>query len=362
MRPALTPRRRGARGMTLVELVVAAGLMTILIVTLLKLVDDFLGLWQQGELRRRTAEEAAGVLELLAGDLAALESGPRGDLLAEWVFFDADGDGTAESKWPRLRLVRHASPRELALLQAGRARPELDQGLLEVFLGVLPARAGVPDPDLRAEGVLWRGERLYGSEEGVSVFDERYLSATGRPAPGAVEEVSGGVLWLGLEFASQTTLLYDGWDLGQGPDAAVPSWDAWKRGRANVERHEWNEFGAGLGEPAGQPLLPRRVRLELELEQSRDLKRRTRVARLVEPADGAVVVEDGTRVPREPGAHVLIGSEWMQVVSRSGDTLTVRRGQRGTAPGIHTRGALVHFGATLVREVPLTVMTEDWAR
>jgi hypothetical protein len=348
--------------MTLVELVVAAGLMTILIVTLLKLVDDFLGLWEAGELRRRTAEEAAGVLELLAGDLATLESGPRGDLLAEWVFHDTDGDGTAESMWPRLRFVRHASARELALAQAGRAEPEPDQGLLEVFWAVLPARAGAPDPDLRAEGVLWRGERLYGSAQGESVFDPDFLSATGRPAPGSVEEASGGVLWLGMEFATQTTLLYDGWELGAGLAAAVPSWDAWKLGRANVERHEWNEFGAGLGDPAGEPLLPRRVRLELELERARDLKRRTRVARLIEPRDGSLVVEDGSRLPTAEGAFVRIGAEWMRVVSVVGDTLTVRRGARGTAPGVHTRGALVHWGATLVREVPLEVMKEDWAR
>ena len=41
MRPVRPQPRRAARGMTLVELVVAAGLMTILILTLLKLVDDF---------------------------------------------------------------------------------------------------------------------------------------------------------------------------------------------------------------------------------------------------------------------------------------------------------------------------------
>jgi len=345
-----------------VELIVAAGLMTILIVTVLKLVDDFLSLWEAGELRRRTAEEAAGVTELLARDLATLESGPRGDLLAEWVFFDTDGDGVAESKWPRVRLVRSASPREIALLQAGRSAPELGQGLLEVVWTVLPARAGVPAADLRAEGVLWRGERLFGSTEGVSIFDADFLSSAGRPAPGSVEAVSGGVLWLGLEFATQTTLLYDGWELGSGPAGVVPSWDAWKRGRANVERHEWNEFGAGLGEPAGGPLLPRRVRLELELERERDLRRRTRVARLVEPRDGSFAVQDGARVPAEPGSFVLIGAEWMQVTNVSGNQVTVRRGSRGTAPAVHERGSLVHFGATLVREVPLAVMKEDWAR
>ena len=79
------------RGMTLVELVVAAGLLSILLVALLALMDDFLALWEKGEVRRATVEESAGVVELLATDLAGLEPGPRGDLLAEWAFFDTDG-------------------------------------------------------------------------------------------------------------------------------------------------------------------------------------------------------------------------------------------------------------------------------
>ena len=359
--PPARPARRSA-GLTLVELVVAAGLMTILIVALLTLVDDFLGLWQRSELRRRTAEEASGVVGLLSGDLVSLERGPRGDLLAEWVFFDTDGDGVAESKWPRVRLVRHASPRELALLQAGREQPERGEGLLEVVWAVLPARAGVPDADRRAEGVLWRGERIYGSEEGLSVFDPRFLSSTGHPAAGSVEEVSNGVLWLGLEFATQTTLLYDGWRLGSGLEHAVASWDAWKRGRANAERHVWNEFGASLPDPALRPLLPRRVRLEVELEQERDLKRRTRLVRPAEPADSTLAVEDGRRLPRARGAFVRVGAEWMQVTAVSGDSVTVRRGVRGTAAALHERGALVHYGGTLVREVPLSTGQEDWAQ
>lgn len=348
--------------MTLVELVVAAGLLTILIVAMLRMIDDFLSLWQASELRRRTAEEASGVAELLASDLAALEGGSRGDLLAEWAFFDTDGDGTSETKWPRLRLVRHASARELALHRAGRTAAERDQGLLEVVYTVLPARSTPREADLRAEGVLWRGEQLYGGEGHVSIFDQAFLSASGRPSPNAVEEVSSGVLWLGMQFARPTTLLYDGWRLGEDLESAVPAWDAWRLGRANAERHIWNQAAAGLPDPAGRPLLPRRARLEIELEQERDLVRRTRLMRAIEPGEGALPVEDSRRLPKEGGAHVLVDGEWMRVRSVSGDLVAVERGQRGTLPAAHGRGALIHFGATLVREVPLSSAREDWAR
>lgn len=352
--------RARAPGFTLVELVVAAGLMTLLIVTLFSLVDDFLSLWEKSELRRQVIEEGSGVTELLAADLSSLEPGPRGDLLCEWVFHDTDGDGVSESKWPRLRLVRNASPRELALHQAARPdeRKELGEGLLEVVWVVLPARARSNERDLRAEGFLWRGERLYGSSEGISVFDDAYFSTTGRPAAGAVSEVTGGVLWLDLAFATQTSSLADGWESG-GLGGVTPSWDAWLLERANFERHVWNEFGAGMPEVDERPLMPRRVRITLEIERTKDLKRRTRSLTQVGPEDTAFAVDDGRRLP-EPGAFVLLDAEWMQVVSTSGERLSVKRGARGTTPAPHEPGALVHHGMRVVREVPIATHQEDW--
>lgn len=348
------------RGMTLIELVVAAGLLSILLVALLKLMEDFLSLWDKSENRRATVEESSGVVELLANDLASLEPGGRGDILAEWVFFDSDGDGVEETGWPRLRLVRHATPREIELLQAERDDKLPGQGLFEIVWAVLPARAQAPNVDLRAEGVLWRGERLVGDPESLSFFDDAYLSGRGYPAPGTTQDVSRGVLWLGLSFASQTSNLRDGWEFGSEPGDVWPSWDGWMKGRANRERHEWNEFGAGLVRPADRPLLPRRVRIELELERERDLKRRTRLARLVEPGDDVLTLDDATRVPRERGRHVRVDAEWMEVVSVSGRSLSVRRGVRGTPPALHKTGALVHYGETVLREVPLSIQQEDW--
>jgi hypothetical protein len=329
-------------------------------VALLSLMDDFLAMWERSEARRGTVEESAGVVELLAEDLAGLEPGPRGDVLAEWAFFDTDGDGVNETGWPRLRLVRHATPREIALTQAAREERLPGQGLLEVLWAVLPARALSNDPDLRAEGVLWRGERLVGDPEGLSFFSEQYLSGRGYPTPGTTQDVSRGVLWLSLSFASQTSNLRDGWTLGSELREVWPAWDGWMRGRANSEAHVWNEFGAGLVRPADRPLLPRRVRIELELERERELKRRTRLSKLVEPGDTVLALDDPSRVPDEKGRCVKVGSEWMEVLSLSGSQLTVRRGVRGTRPGLHKTGALVHHGELVVRELPIALQQEDW--
>ena len=363
MSPRFHRAARSRRGLTLVELVLSAGLLAILLAAVFQLVRQFMGVWEKSEVRRMQVEEATGVSELLAADLVALEPGPRGDLLAEWVFFDHDLNGTAETKWPRVRMVRHASPAELARLQAGeQADARLaGEGLIEVVWAVLPTQPGTRDEGRRAIGTLWRGERVFGPARGADVplFSEEYLSRGGVPRPGSTQEVTGGVLWLGMQFATQATILRDGWRVGREAGDAVASWDAWNRKRPVAERHVWNDTSDFLPKVSDAPLLPRRVRLELELEQASDLKRRTRLSAFINQQDGSFEVDDPARLPAV-GGHVLIDAEWMLVTSVSGRWVSVKRGARGTAPAAHDNGALVHFGRTMLREVPIATHREDW--
>jgi type II secretory pathway pseudopilin PulG len=102
-----------ATGFTLIELVLASGLLAILMIGVFALIDGSLSLWRRTETRRNLTEQGSGVMELLSRDLRALEGGSRGDLLVEWVQFDTDGDGLKEMGWPRMRFVRQASRAEL---------------------------------------------------------------------------------------------------------------------------------------------------------------------------------------------------------------------------------------------------------
>jgi prepilin-type N-terminal cleavage/methylation domain-containing protein len=355
---------RSRRGMTLVELLIAAGIFAVILLVVFRLLQQFLEVWDKAELRRMQVEEASGVAELFAADLDALEPGARGDLLAEWVFFDVNADGTAETKWPRVRFVRHASDAELARMQAGLPPDEriVGEGLIEVIWAVLPAHPGSRDKDLLSLGRVWRGERVYGPARGadVSFFDERYLSSTGVPRPGSTHEVSSGCLWIGMQFATQTSLLENsGWKIGRELGDTVASWDAWARGRPNAERHVWNDPAAFLPEPSDAPLVPRRVRLEFEFERPADAKRRTKLSAYCGQQEGALEAEDGRKLP-DLGAFVLIDAEWMQVTGVIGDSFTVKRGQRGTPAAAHEAGAFVHFGRTTVREAPIATHREDW--
>jgi hypothetical protein len=352
-------RRRG--GFTLVELLVAAGLLVVVSLLVFGFLRRFTSLWQKSEQRRELVEEASGITELFAEDLGSLVNGPRGDLVAEWVFFDTDGDDQPETMWPRLRFLRFATEAELARAQAGvveAQRKHAGEGVLEVCWLVAPAHAGKTEPDRRAEGILMRGERLVG-DESLSFFEPGFFDASNRPRQ-TPNEVSGGILWFGLEFATQTSLVFDGWKIGDELADAATSWDAWNRGRPNAERHFWNEPGKGMPKAGERALLPRRVRLSLEIERADDRLRRTRLASAMAAADAVIEVEDGTRVPEVRGSFVRIDAEWMELTSVDRNTVNVRRGARGSNPVAHERGAMVHFGRALVREVPVRMHQEDW--
>lgn len=356
------PEERGEEGLTLVELVLAAGLLSMLMVAVFNLLDSFLGMWEKSETRRQLVEEASGIGELLATDLSALEAGPRGDFLAEWVFFDTDGEGGADTMWPRIRMVRHASPAELDRMFAGQALgPQDTQGLIEVVWAILPARPVHSNPDLRAEALAWRGERLLrpSQSDDPSIFEDEFLSRAGFPRPGATNEVSGGILWFGMQFATQTSILNDGWSIGDGLQDCATSWDAWGKGRPNADRTEWNLPGRGMPTARTSPILPRRVRIELEIEREKDLKKRTRLSRFTSTEERTLQLDHKGRVP-DVGAFVRVDAEWMQITTVTGRQVGVRRGQRATEATTHESGALVHWGFPLVREVPIAQHQEDW--
>jgi hypothetical protein len=107
-------------------------------------------------------------------------------------------------------------------------------------------------------------------------------------------------------------------------------------------------------------LLPRRVKLELELERPKDAQRRTRLSEVLELGANTMRVDDETRLPITPGAFVKIDGEWLKLGSVNGRTVGVQRGMRGSRAANHDRGARSHFGETYVREIPIRLSQEDW--
>jgi prepilin-type N-terminal cleavage/methylation domain-containing protein len=358
-------------GLTMIELLCALLILAGLMVLVFQLIDRTLGVWRRSETRSSLLGQAACVADLFAHDLRGLENGARGDLVLEWARFDTDGDGVPESKWPRLRLVRQASSAEVARLSeelqresGGPATPDAQTRVLRASTGLvetiwLVAPASLVDPDARAEGILWRGERLVDDASSKSFFAPDFLGSSGRPPAGATEELTTGLLWMQVLCAAQTSIVHERWQLGNEPADAAAAWDAWGKDRPDASALAWNQKHPGIVVARGRPALPRRVRLELEFERESDRTRRTRLVDVVDQADSRIALDDGSRLP-EPGAFVLIDAEWLELSAVDGDAAAVKRGARGTTPRTHARGALVHWGAPLARELVVTTCREDW--
>jgi len=358
-------------GLTMIELMCALLILAILMVLVFQLIDRTLGLWRRSETRSSLLEQAASVADLFAHDLRGLENGAQGDFVLEWVRFDTDGDGVPETTWPRLRLVRQGSSAEVARLteevqraSGATATPDAAARVLRAAPGLiesiwLVAPASFVDPDARAEGILWRGERLVDDASSQSFFAPDFLGSSGRPPAGATEELTTGVLWMQVLCAAQTSIVHERWQIGHEPADATAAWDAWCKERPDASSVAWNQQHPGIVAAQGRPALPRRVRLELEFEREIDRLHRTRLVDVVDQDDVRLRLDDGSRLP-EPGAFVRIDAEWLELSAVDGNSAGVRRGARGTTPRTHARGALVHWGAALAREVVVATCRENW--
>jgi type II secretory pathway pseudopilin PulG len=367
-------RDAGKSGLTLIELVIALGLLALLMLLVIQVFDRALATWRTAETRRAVMEAASVATELVTDDLRGVEGGPRGDFLLEWVMYDTNSDGVRETKWPRLRLVRQASGGEVARIQRDmRLVAETKQAQnggevvkvepaspsqLEVVWMIAPSSTS--DKDARSVGILWRGERLVTDAGSKSFFAHDFFGASNLPPAGATQEVTGGLLWLNILLASQTTSVHDGWKLSHEQQGAATSWDAWSKDRPDASMHPWNERQAGVPVAKQRPVLPRRARVELEIERPIDRIRRTRTVDAIDNQTVTLRVDDGQSVPLEPDAHILLDAEWMKVVSVDGGRVVVERAQRGTTAVGHDKGTLVHFGLRMVTEVTIAAFREDW--
>lgn len=371
---------RAQRGLTLIELVLATALFSFMMVAVFQLVESSLSMWRRGDARRSVLEQTTTVAEILARDLRTLEGGQSGDLVIEWASFDSDKDGKVDSIHPRIRLVRQVTAAERALIYeltavrraealAARgivvseqelAKPELSEGhaLAEVVWVFAPV--GSKEADESAEVVVYRGERLVEDNSTTSYFEPDFLSRSGHVPTHVLEEVSSGLLWIDVLSAAQTTVVKEGWTRGEQLSNASPSWDAWQRQRPDVELHDWNKEHPGLPLVDDTPAFPRRVRFEFEFERERDRRFRARTAEAFGPGDASFKVDMPERVPRGKDTWIMIGQEWMLVRSVHGDTVSVSRGERGSAVVAHEADELVHFGIRMIREVPIPVHRENW--
>ncbi len=112
--------------------------------------------------------------------------------------------------------------------------------------------------------------------------------------------------------------------------------------------------------PGPKPLLPRRIRLELEVQRTSDARRAAELVDGIDETTTTFEVTSGRRVSAAVGRHVMVGGEWMKVTAVRRDTVTVQRGTRATAARFHGPGVKLQFGSPMILDLPVVMYEDDW--
>lgn len=167
------------RGMTLLEVTLALGLLAVLSVFVMQVINSVTDLWSSGERRGRGDLVFATAVERFRGDLAALHRGRRGWFILDSYIAEPEEEGQPAWRLPRLRF-----------LAEGAALPDLDPSGrhgVEVMWVVEPERSGTNNRLAR----LVRYGQIEG--DGVGLRDGGQAERLRRQGDGLV--VLDGLLW-----------------------------------------------------------------------------------------------------------------------------------------------------------------------
>ena len=395
-------RRTGLDGYTLIELLLAMSLFTVIstgLIALLSRSSDFL---TSGASQTETMDATQTFAEAFGDDISAMasradsETGrPDVRLFCDWAGVDMNDDKKPDLTLQRLFFVR--SIHNEAASEAGQssgitvgAKEYLNQladakkvadgtlkasgGLMEVFWMALPEPGGDP-----AVMQLWRGYRappggpnsLLPLRGGLDTFAKG--SEKGPTSPADVRAVAkpilSGVLFFGVDFWSRKTTTWDP-KVRVRDGGAVRTWDS-TRGilplGEDLDAFVFSKVQGAQESPslndATDDTYPRKVRVTCVLEE---LGRNARVGWLDQDlaADAkAVPCADTKFFPATDTAqrYVKIDGEWMEVgLPAGGNIPVIRRGARGTTATKHSAGAKIHHGRTFVQEYDVATFRDTY--
>jgi len=281
--------RRGERGMTLAEVLVAMVLFGILAAFVVGVVNSVLNLWQAGERRGRGDLVFAAAVERLRGDVAALHTGPRGWLVLDDWQAAPEHDGQPAWRLPRLRFLADGA--------IAREADPTGRGAVEVAWIVVPEDA--------ANHRLCRLVRLVQPESAPRSFlEENWMTQVARSGAGLT--VMDGVAH--AEFRSREPGSAD-----FQPGSRVESYALYGF-PAEIEVRLERVGGGGRRKP---PLL--------DSDLSED--------------DPGFLIRGAA--PFAQPEFILIDNEWMRVAGTWPRLNAPERGARGSLPAPHARGSIL---------------------
>lgn len=384
---------RARRGFTLIELMVAIGILLVLGVMIIGFLRGALTMSRTGTARGKAYETAQTTLRSLQNDLdQVVAKPPHPDGPVEDLSFSIQQD-----PWGRQIICMTRAWGEeqgtKAGYDSGRAAPgqrlENKQGQVQGQYGEDFRGRNVTDTMRASRGnleVVWMMEpignslRLYRAErsppqarggliDSVLAWAARYRPANpsqvvGRddPVPGAfLREYGLGVqpravnvgnpsIWSQFDLVAENvvSLSFECWDDWQGRT------QTWLSGRDGPV-YNW-ALGQRLG--AGQYPLPSALRLTLIIACDDPIRAESPVVGGLSRSDGSVMLEGTDNFPdvTNPLAYLRVNGELMAYASKSGTTIgSLARGALGTRAVDHTDGSVAVAGIGFQRVVQLPV-------
>lgn len=390
-------------GFTLMELMLAMSLFSLLSVGLVTLLSRSTNLLSEGNSGVATLDSLQVFSEIIERDVTTLYTQRDADtgmpdvrLYCDFAEskYDAEDD-KAVTPIQRLMFVRMipneaTSPvtRQAGTAVGQAAQAYLDQkddniealegrllptgGQMEVFYTSIPDSTddpavmslyrGIRAP-IGGKGSLLPTRRASDPSATVDVRGPLHLPEVAKVA----DRVLTGVLYFGVEFWGRKTL---SWDSSVRPPAGPSTtWDSSRGilpGGKGSDSFHLAKSGFGPDSSLNDPVddvFPRRIRVTLVVEEvgpnastgvlAEDLSAETKSVPLL--SSQFVPVVEGAR------RYVKIGTEWIEFLGRSDNTLTgCTRGARGTTAQAHPEGSVVHHGRTLVREFAVPTFRDSY--
>jgi len=342
------PRRpRAEAGFTLMELLVSIGIFVLLGVLVVGLLRGGVQVWDRGEARRDTYERASILFDTIRADITCATIHREIEAPGIYPNFTCAPDTLGR---PRLWFTR-----------VGIAPPPVATGTTTGKPGETVMFAA-PDLTRRNEifyvfdtdpvpGKLYRGQFAFNNDFGTKLpaktFDDTDWVRD------QCSLLGDGILYLGFRFWSQAT---QAWDPAQGQTGPEPRWDSTRfmdklfdLRRQNLKQNDLLD-----------DILPHRVEITLTLERAGASQ--TAASRLKDGIDrgSTSIPADILPVFPEGPGYAKIDNEWIRYSKRSGSGLTgVTRGERGTLPASHAKGAALRWGDTFTTVAPVPAWKDD---
>ena len=375
-------------GFTMLELIVAIGLLSAFMLMLVQLLGSGVGVFQDGERGQVMADRAhaaaravtVAIEDMIGPSRQSYEpQPPDARLLVTWENIGLDPAGAklgrAQVVRASVRLREEVETRMMTELLGPLAEEDARGGSeqqiadrLEELIADYPRRERaemllLPWP-ADADGVfleLRRGLFLdgdgFGEEGAVELMDiEDWQSQELPSIPDMTEVIADGILHIEFEFWSQHTR---NWNAAPGADGPELTWDSARAGQLLEGETPRDVFGLDIGpeslDDTRDDVFPRWVRITLVVSRGMQESPEAFLTSDLGESARTMQVNRTDLLPGGAGLRfVKVGSEWVEFSDEGTRELGgLRRGRRGTVARAHRAGTSVRAGRTVVKVVRL---------